>query len=99
MKDLVNFLSEGDKCECLLKDGAGSLVAAAASTCVNGGTEICRTNWTLSVPAANSIGWSNLHLRLPPFRLLSPTLVVSRVLVSLSHRAAKTHIDLMKPSL
>lgn len=62
MKDLVNFPSEGEKCECLLEHGAESRIAvaaAAASTCVKGGTEICRTNWTLSAQPAKPLGWSN----------------------------------------
>lgn len=59
MKDLVNFPSEGEKCECLLERGAESCIAAAvaaaaASTCVKGGTEICRTNWTLSAQPAKA---------------------------------------------
>lgn len=44
----------GPECECLLKGGAESFVAAAVNTRVKGATEICWTSRTLSARPANS---------------------------------------------
>lgn len=93
-KKSIPFLklnSQVPKNVCLLGDGTKSYAAAAASTCLKGGIEICRTNWTvldgLSEPDAG------VSVTPPPL-LFQHAHVVSRVLASRSRCAAKAHIGL-----